>query len=142
MTPWMSCRFPAEAGHDRERGSRAAGQRLTPTPAPIGRTHLVEVTDGAISSPSPPFRGRAIAFGETVAFLSSVIPAQAGIQRPKTRHSPLESPLRGNDGNREVGELKCDCPASRGREQMMARSIEFPPSFVVFRPETSLTGVR
>src|SRR5713101_8478201 len=53
---------------------------------------------------------RAIAFGETVAFLSSVIPAQAGIQRPKTRHSPLDSRLRGNDGNREVGEPKCDCP--------------------------------
>jgi hypothetical protein len=32
--------------------------------------------------------GGAIAFGETVAFLSSVIPAEAGIQRPKTRHSP------------------------------------------------------
>src|ERR1700756_5677437 len=87
-------------------------------------------------------RSGGIAFGETVAFLSSVIPAEAGIQRPKTRHSPLDSRLRGNDGNREVGELKCDCPASRGREQMMARSIEFPPSFVVFRPETSLTGVR
>jgi hypothetical protein len=41
--------------------------------------------------------GRAIAFGETVAFLSSVIPAEAGIQRPKTRHSPLDSRLRGND---------------------------------------------
>jgi len=40
-------------------------------------------------------RGRAIAFGDTVAFLSSVIPAEAGIQRPKTRHSPLDSRLRG-----------------------------------------------
>src|SRR6266404_747737 len=28
MTPWLPCRFPAEAGHDRERVSRAAGQRL------------------------------------------------------------------------------------------------------------------
>src|SRR4029077_6834151 len=127
MTPWLPCRFPAEAGHDRERVSRAAGQRLTPTPAPIGRTHLVGVTDGAISSPSPPFRGRAIAFGETVAFLSSVIPAQAGIQRPKTRHSPLESRLRGNDGNREVGEPKCDCPA-RGRGCRYALIPSWPPS--------------
>jgi hypothetical protein len=42
--------------------------------------------------------GGAIAHGETVAFLSSVIPAQAGIQRPKTRHSPRDSRLRGNDG--------------------------------------------
>ena len=69
--------------------------------------------DGAISSPSPPFRGRAIAFGETVAFLS-VIPAQAGIQRPKTRHLPLDSRLRGNDGNREVAEPICDSPALDG----------------------------
>ena len=62
----------------------------------------------------PPLLCRAIAFGETVAFLSSVIPAEAGIQRPKTRHSPLDSRLRGNDGNREVGEPKCDCPAIKG----------------------------
>src|SRR6266446_3318768 len=61
MTPWMSCRFPAEAGRDRE-------------------------------------------------LFSAVIPAEAGIQRPKTRHSPLDSRLRGNDGNREVGKPKCDCP--------------------------------
>src|SRR5882724_9763374 len=61
-----------------------------------------------------PLMGRVIAFGETVAFLSAVIPAEAGIQRPKTRHSPLDSRLRGNDGNREVGEPKCDCPASMG----------------------------
>src|SRR4029077_9606164 len=47
---------------------------------------------------SRPLDGRAIAFGETVGFLSSVIPAQAGIERPKTRHSPLDSRLRGNDG--------------------------------------------
>src|SRR6266481_505502 len=40
MTPWLPCRFPAEAGRDRERVSRAAGQRLTPTPAPIGWTYL------------------------------------------------------------------------------------------------------
>jgi hypothetical protein len=58
--------------------------------------------------------GRAIAFSETVAFLSSVIPAEAGIQRPKTRRSPLNSRFRGNDGNREVGEPKCDCPALMG----------------------------
>src|ERR1700682_2847315 len=65
--------------------------------------------------------GRAIAFGETVAFLSSVIPAQAGIQCPRTRHSPLDSRLRGNDGNREVGEPKCDCPGSRGGERARAQ---------------------
>jgi hypothetical protein len=58
--------------------------------------------------------GRAIAFSETVAFLSSVIPAEAGIQRPKTRRSPLDSRFRWNDGNREVGEPKCDCPALMG----------------------------
>jgi drug/metabolite transporter (DMT)-like permease len=40
MTPWMSCRFPAEGGSDLDRVSRAAGQRLTPTPAPIGWTYL------------------------------------------------------------------------------------------------------
>src|SRR6266446_8853001 len=40
MTPWLPCRFPAEAGHDRERVSRAAGQRLTPTPARIEWTYL------------------------------------------------------------------------------------------------------
>ena len=44
-----------------------------------------------------PLKARAIAFGDTVAFLSSVIPAEAGIQRPKTRQSPLDSRLRGND---------------------------------------------
>ena len=36
--------------------------------------------------------------------LPSVIPAQAGIQRPKTPHSPLDSRLCGNDGNRGIGE--------------------------------------
>src|ERR1700688_5028579 len=66
----------------------------------------------------PPSRRRAIAFGDTAAFLSSVIPAEAGIQRPKTRHSPLDSRLRGNDGNREVGEPKCDCPAIKGAENL------------------------
>src|ERR1700675_3010843 len=35
-----ACRFPAEAGRDLDRGSRAAGQRLTPTPAPIEWTYL------------------------------------------------------------------------------------------------------
>jgi hypothetical protein len=59
-------------------------------------------------------RGRAIAFGDTVAFFSSVIPAEAGIQRPKTRHSPLDSRFRGNDGNRVVGEPKYDCTAGMG----------------------------
>jgi hypothetical protein len=44
---------------------------------------------------SRPLDGRAIAYGETVAFLSSVIPAEAGIQRPKNPHSPLDSRLRG-----------------------------------------------
>src|SRR5882762_1909955 len=90
MTPWMSCRFPAEAGRDRDRVSRAAGQRLTPTPAPI----------------------------------SSVIPAEVGIQRPKTRHSPLDSRLRGNDGNREVGEPECDCPGD-GAGGELARLTTF-----------------
>src|SRR4029077_5264984 len=61
-----------------------------------------------------PLDGTAIALGDTVAFLFSVIPAEAGIQRPKTRHSPLDSRLRGNDGNREVGEPKCDFPALHG----------------------------
>jgi hypothetical protein len=59
----------------------------------------VEVTDGAISSPSPPFGGRAIAFGKTVAFLSSVIPAEAGIQGRVTGFGVLDSRFRGNDGN-------------------------------------------
>ena len=47
-------------------------------------------SDGAISCrfAIAPLKARAIAFGKAVAFLSSVIPAQAGIQRPKTRHSP------------------------------------------------------
>jgi hypothetical protein len=63
-----------------------------------------------------PIKFRAIAFGETVAFFSFVIPAEAGIQRPKIRHSPLDSRWRGNDGNREVGEPKCHCPAIKGRE--------------------------
>jgi hypothetical protein len=58
--------------------------------------------------------GRAIAFRETVAFLSSVIPAQAGIQGRVTGFGALDSRLRGNDGNREVGEPKCDCPALKG----------------------------
>src|SRR5467141_1901267 len=79
----------------------------------------VPSVDSSCPQPSyspPPSRGRAIAFGDAVAFLSSVIPAEAGIQRPKTRHSPLDSRFRGNDGNREVGEPKCDCPAcKRGR---------------------------
>src|SRR4029077_3240432 len=44
--------------------------------------------------------------------LSSVIPAQAGIQRPKNRPLPLDSRLRGNDGNREVGEPKFRRPCS------------------------------
>src|ERR1700675_934251 len=37
-------------------------------------------------------------------FLSSVIPAEAGIQRPETRRSPLDSRFRGNDGNIERSE--------------------------------------
>ena len=40
---------------------------------------------------------RAIAFGETVAFLSSVIPAEAGIQGRVTGFGALDSRLRGND---------------------------------------------
>src|SRR6266850_4788592 len=40
MTLWLPCRFPAEAGQDRDMVSRAAGQRLTPTPAPIEWTYL------------------------------------------------------------------------------------------------------
>jgi hypothetical protein len=59
-------------------------------------------------------RSRAIAFGETVAFFSSVIPAEAGIQRPKTRHSPLDSRLRGNDGNREVENPNAIALTARG----------------------------
>src|SRR6266481_4154620 len=34
MTPWVSCRFPAEAGRDRDRVLPAAGQRLTPPGSP------------------------------------------------------------------------------------------------------------
>src|SRR6266478_678010 len=75
-------------------------------------------SEGPFKLPPPPRwrrdRGGAIAFDETVAFLSSVIPAEVGIQRPKTRHSPLDSRLRGNDGNREVAEPKCDCPHRGG----------------------------
>ncbi len=81
--------------------------------------HIAPGRDGLFNLKSPTARfllplrleSGAIALGETVAFLSSVIPAEAGIQRPKTRHSPLDSRLRGNDGNREVGEPKClSCP--------------------------------
>src|SRR4029077_18448046 len=38
----------------------------------------------------------------------------SGNPAPQTRHSPLDSRLRGNDGNREVGEPRCDCPAFDG----------------------------
>src|SRR5260370_8375347 len=44
-----------------------------------------------------------------------VIPAEAGIQRPKTRHSPLDSRLRGNDRGEKGNTLaKCDCAAIEG----------------------------
>ena len=38
----------------------------------------------------------------------------SGNPAPQNRYSPLDSRLRGNDGNREVGEPKCDCPAFGG----------------------------
>src|SRR5882672_8451389 len=99
---------------------------FTPTPTPIGWTHLVgghrRRDFFSLSA------GGAIAFGETVAFLSSVIPAEAGIQRPKTRHSPLDSRLRGNDGNREVGEPKCDCPGQSWRPCRLKAPVLSPPA--------------
>src|SRR4029077_14513621 len=104
----------------RERAERGRGGSLLTQP----RCAHPIVPGERNSSPSPSLRVRAIAYGETVAFLSSVIPAQAGIQCPKTRHSPLDSRLRGNDGNREVGEPKCDCPTlgRRGRKSDFADS--------------------
>src|SRR6266481_6726430 len=39
MTPWLPCRFAAEAGRDRD-GVGRAEQSFTLTPAPIGRAHL------------------------------------------------------------------------------------------------------
>ena len=80
---------------------------LAPRPAQF----VLATTTSHISAPT---KGRAIAFGETVAFLSSVIPAQAGIQRPKTRHSPLDSRLRGNDGNRGGRRTQMRLPCHKG----------------------------
>src|SRR4029077_13275209 len=70
----------------------------------------------------PARRGRAIAFGETVAFFSSVIPAQARIQRPETRHSPLDSRFRGNDGTeRSENPNAIVLPAKGGEVKPAAR---------------------
>jgi len=58
-----------------------------------------------------PFACRAIAFGFSDLSVA-VIPAEAGIQRLKTRHSPLDSRFRGNDrGEKGNSIAKCDCPA-------------------------------
>src|SRR4029077_19006107 len=46
--------------------------------------------------------------------LPLIVPAESENRPPKTRHPPLDSRLRGNDGNREVGEPKCHCPAPEG----------------------------
>jgi hypothetical protein len=52
----------------------------------------------------------------------AVIPAQAGIQRPKTRHSPLDSRLRGNDGGEKGNRLAmCDCPAFKAEREKKSR---------------------
>jgi hypothetical protein len=148
------------------------------------------------SSPSPSLRVRAIAYGETVAFLSSVIPVQAGIQCPKTRHSPLDSRLRGceeipqpiaqrskcerkesgavglqidvsgwmaktilsfpaagrtiflhnllrgNDGNGEVGEPECNCPAPRaGGEGEKSDFADGPPEMCPLHSRQGGTGI-
>src|SRR6266404_7188505 len=57
MTPWLPCRFPAEAGRDRDKVSRAAEQRLTPPrPAPIEGAG--EDSRHALSIPAPLLWGR------------------------------------------------------------------------------------
>jgi hypothetical protein len=55
---------------------------------------------------SPRLQKKPLTVEEADSFTSS----EAGIQRPKTHHSPLDSRLRGNDGSREAGEPKYDCP--------------------------------
>src|SRR5882762_1831518 len=86
-------------------GGRASTPRSHPYPFPLPR-----ITTAA---------KKPLTVEEADSFTSS----QAGIQRPKTRHSPLDSRLRGNDGNREVVEPKCDCPASRGGGNWIRRAL-------------------
>src|SRR4029077_5766755 len=103
LFPFSPLSFP------RKRES-SAPKPVTPPwiPACAGMTATLSAPGAGMTQGKPlrlgssPLDGGAIAFGETVAFLSSVIPAEAGIQRPKIRHSPLDSRFRGNDGNREV----------------------------------------
>src|SRR6266481_9491366 len=132
--PWSpaSIFWPTRRRRRRLRRSDEGQGRNPPSHrgAEISRSWPGGVPSVGSSCPQPSYSrphqgGRAIASGDAVAFLSSVIPAQAGIQRPKTRHSPLDSRLRGNDGNREVGEPKCDCPASRGGGNWIRRALRY-----------------
>ena len=61
---------------------------------PSGRSPQDFRRNGSMASEnailSPPFRGRAIAFGETVAFLSSVIPAEELVKKSPTHSAAVK----------------------------------------------------
>src|SRR6266446_1416612 len=77
-------------------GGRASTPRSHPYPFPLP----IPLTHSPYPFPLPRITTAAkkpLTVEEADSFTSS----QAGIQRPKTRHSPLDSRLRGNDGNIE-----------------------------------------
>src|SRR6266481_3339432 len=106
-------------------GGRASTPRSHPYPFPLPR-----ITTAA---------KKPLTVEEADSFTSS----EAGIQRPKTRHSPLDSRLRGNDRGEKGNSLaKCDCPviegagikksslvAQQGQQFLQRRTVEFFDGF-------------
>ena len=87
-------------------GGRASTPRSHPYPFPLPR-----ITTAAK-------KPLTVEVEEADSFTSS----QAGIQRPKTRHSPLDSRLRGNDRGEKGNRLAmCDCPAFKAEREKKSR---------------------